>query len=63
MIDDDDPDAPLKEIWEIRRRISEEFGYDRKKYFQYLMELQNTPELRSRLVTLDELNRRRHSGA
>jgi hypothetical protein len=63
MIDDDDPDAPLKEIWAIRRGISEEFGYDRKKYFQYLIELQNTPELRSRLVTLEELNRRRDPDA
>jgi len=63
MIDDDDPDAPLKEIWEIRRRISEEFGYDRKKYFEYLMDLQNTRELRGLLVTTEELDHRRHPAA
>lgn len=63
MIDDQDPDAPLKEIWEIRRRISEEFGYDRKKYFEYLVDLQNTPALRELLVTKEELDHRRRSAA
>ncbi|HEX8243185.1 MAG TPA: hypothetical protein VF541_06810 [Longimicrobium sp.] len=59
MIDENDPDAPLKEVWEIRRRIMEEFGNDRERYHDYLVELQNSPELRDRVVTLDELERRR----
>jgi len=63
MISDDDPDAPLKEIWEIRRRMMAEFDNDPRKFGQYLTELQNTPELLHRVVSLEELDRRRHSGA
>jgi hypothetical protein len=58
-----DPDAPLKDVWEIRRRIMEEFGNDRDKYYEYLVELQNSPELRDRVVTLDDLNRARKNPA
>lgn len=63
MIDDDDPDAPLKEIWEIRRRMMEEFDNDPRKFGQYLTELQNSTELRHRVITLEELDRRRDSDA
>jgi hypothetical protein len=59
MADLDDPEAPLKEIWEIRRRILEEFGGDRKKYYEHLVALQNSPELRGRVVTKDQLDRAR----
>jgi hypothetical protein len=63
MIDDDDPDAPLKEIWEIRRRMMEEFDNDPRKFGQYLTELQNSPELRHRVVSLEDLERRYDSDA
>ncbi|HEX6749090.1 MAG TPA: hypothetical protein VF092_17455 [Longimicrobium sp.] len=63
MIDENDPDAPLKEIWEIRRRIAEEFGHDRDKYYAYLLELQNSPELRDLVITKEELDRKRKNPA
>ncbi|MBV9109444.1 MAG: hypothetical protein JO306_08575 [Gemmatimonadetes bacterium] len=63
MISDDDPEAPLKEIWEIRRRMMAEFDNDPRKFGQYLTELQNTPELRPRVVSLEQLESRRSSAA
>ncbi|HEX8905244.1 MAG TPA: hypothetical protein VF771_10405 [Longimicrobiaceae bacterium] len=63
MIEKTDPDAPLKEIREIRRRIREEFGDDRDRYLDYLVELQNSPELRDRVVTLEKLERKRKNPA
>lgn len=63
MIDENDPDAPLKEVREIRRRMMEEFGNDRERFYDYLVELQNSPELRDRVVTKDELDRQRENPA
>lgn len=44
-------EEPLEEIWEIRRRIMAEFGNDRHRYFEHLMELQEHPEELERLIS------------
>jgi hypothetical protein len=59
----DEPAAPLKEIQEIRLQILKEFGGDREKYYEYLVALQNSPELRGRLVTKEQLDRARQHPA
>lgn len=58
-----DPEAPLKDVWEIRRRIREEFGGDREKYYEYLIGLQQSPELRDRVVSKEDLDRIRRNSA
>lgn len=48
--DDGDPDSVLEEIHATRRRIMAEFGNDRSRYIAHLIELQEQPEYRDRLI-------------
>lgn len=49
----------IKEVRERRMQISQEFGHDIRRYGQHLMELQQRPEHRDKLVTREQLNRKR----
>lgn len=46
-------EEPLEELWAARRRIMAEFGGDRHRYIQHLMELQE--QYRDRLITAPEI--------